>query len=298
MELLNHNDQLRILVTGNRGFVGSNLINRLKNKFRIVTLDQGKNKKIDILEKYQLDRIENIDVIIHLASKTSIPNSIINPYDTYITNMVGTLNILEFARQNNIGKIINLSTFVYGKPQYFPIDEKHPISPHSPYTKSKRIAEKLCQYYAEDYGIDIVTLRPFYLYGPSMNKTSFIPSVIKQISENGKVTLSNKNTKRDFLFIDDFVDLIDILLSNFPTGHRIFNVGFGESHSLEEIVELIKKILNIEADIEYSNSVRPNDIIDMVADTSSLRNLYGWKPVIEIDSGLRLTLSEMINKKL
>lgn len=131
-----------------------------------------------------------------------------------------------------------------------------------------------------------------------MNKTSFIPAIIKQISENGKVTLSNKNTKRDFLFIDDFIDLISILLTKFPTGYTIFNVGFGKSHSLEEVVELIKKILNTEADIEYSNSVRPNDIIDMVADTSSLRNRYGWKPVIEIDTGLRLTLSEMFNKKL
>lgn len=129
-----------------------------------------------------------------------------------------------------------------------------------------------------------------------MNKTSFIPSIIKQVSENGKVTLSSKNTKRDFLFIDDFVNLIDLLLTNFPTGYKIFNVGFGKSHSLEEVVELIKKILNIEIDIEYDDSVRPNDIVDMIADTSLLWKKYGWRPVVDIEAGLRSTINNMLNK--
>lgn len=298
MALLNDTGQLRVFVTGNSGFVGSNLIKKLNNKIQIITTDQSNKRRINILVRNQLNIVENIDVIIHLASKTSIQNSEINPYDTYLTNIMGTLNVLDFARLNNINKIINLSTFVYGKPHYFPIDEKHPINPHSPYTKSKLIAEKLCEYYAQDYGIDIVTLRPFYIYGPSMNKASFIPSIIKQIIEKGKVILSNRNTKRDFLHIDDFIDLIEKLLSNFPAGYKKYNVGFGKSNSLEEVVELIKKILKIEVDIEYNDSIRPNDIVDMVADISSLRKLYGWRPVLDIEAGLRLTLDDMINKNI
>jgi UDP-glucose 4-epimerase len=297
MELLKDSDQLRILVTGNKGFIGSNLIKKLKNKYCIVTLDQNSARRSDILDRSQLVKVEYIDVIIHLASKTSIPNSVVNPYDTYLTNVMGTLNMLEYARQNNIRKIINLSTFVYGKPQYFPVDEKHPIAPHSPYTKSKVLAEKICRYYVEDYSLDVVTLRPFYIYGPSMNKDSFIPSIIKQINEKGKVVLSNENTKRDFLYIDDFIDLIDKVLTNFPKGYNIFNVGFGKSYSLREVVELIKKILKIEIEIEYRDSVRPNDIDDMVADTSSLQKNYDWKPLINIEEGLGLTLSNMIKKK-
>jgi UDP-glucose 4-epimerase len=298
MALLNDTDKLRVFVTGHGGFVGSNLIKQLKHKIQIITTEQSNKERINILDRNRLNTVENIDVIIHLASKTSIPDSVINPYDTYLTNIVGTLNVLDFARQNNINKIINLSTFVYGKPHYFPIDEKHPINPHSPYTKSKLIAEELCEYYSEDYGIDIVTLRPFYIYGPSMNKASFIPSIIKHILEKGKAILSNKNTKRDFLYIDDFCDLIERILSNFPTGYKTYNVGYGKSTSLEHVVELVKNILQIEVNIEYSDSFRPNDIVDMVADISTLRKLYGWRPVLDIEAGLRLILNDMVDMNI
>jgi nucleoside-diphosphate-sugar epimerase len=205
---------------------------------------------------------------------------------------MGTLNVLDYAHQNNISKIINTSTFVYGIPQYLPIDEKHPINPHSPYTKSKLMAERLCEYYATDYGIDIVTLRPFYVYGPSMKTTSFIPSIIKQIKERNKVSLSRSNTKRDFLYVDDLVDVVDRILSDFPKGYNVYNVGFGKSYSLERVIEIIEKILNINVDIEYDESIRPNDIVDMVADNSSLRNLFNWRPRIDIEAGLRLTLND------
>jgi len=296
MALLNDKDKLRVFVTGNRGFVGTNLIKKLKNKIHIVPTDQSNHERIDILKRDQLHMLEDTDVIIHLASKTSVPNSTINPYETYLTNIMGTLNILDFARHNNIRKIINISTYIYGKPHYIPIDEKHPVKPHSPYTKSKLIAEKLCEYYTEDYGMDIVSLRPFYIYGPSPNEVSFIPSIIKQIKEDGRVILSNKYTKRDFLFIDDFIDLIYKILSNFPKGYNAYNVGFGKSYSLEKVVEIIKEILKIDINVEYNTSIRPNDISDMVADISSLQKLYAWKPEIDIETGLRLTLDDIINK--
>jgi UDP-glucose 4-epimerase len=293
MAVLNKPNKQRVLVTGSRGFIGSNLIKKLGEKIQIVTMDHDDNRRIDILDRNALDTISDIDVIIHLASKTSIPKSVIDPYDTYLTNIMGTLNILDLARRNNIHKIINISTFVYGKPLYFPIDEKHPINPHSPYTKSKLIAEKLCEYYAGDYDIDIVTLRPFYIYGPNMNKNSFIPSIIRDIHQSGKVILSNRNTKRDFLHVDDFVALVYKILYNFPAGYKIYNVGSGNSYSLEEVIEHIKKILEIQVDIEYSRSIRPDDIMEMVADITLLKNLFDWKPLLDIESGLRLTLDEV-----
>jgi UDP-glucose 4-epimerase len=296
MALLNRKEQLSVLVTGNRGFVGTNLIKKLKNKVHIVPAEQSNHERIDILIRNQLLRLENTDIIIHLASKTSIPNSTTNPYEYYQTNILGTLNILDFARQNNMNKIINISTYVYGKPNYFPINENHPINPHSPYTKSKVIAEKLSEFYAQDYGIDVVTLRPFYIYGPSQNELTFIPSIIKQMRKNGKVILSSRNTKRDFLFVDDFIDLVYKLILNFPKGYNTYNVGFGKSYPLERVVEIIRQILNINVDIEYNSSMRPNDIVDMVADITQLEKLYDWKPQIDIETGLRLTLNDSINK--
>ena len=294
MAVLKSNEQQKILITGNRGFIGTNLIKKLNSVFHLIPMDQSYNRKIDILELDQLDIVDNIDVIIHLASRTSILNSTIKPYETYLTNIKGTLNILDFARQKNINKIINFSTYVYGKPQYFPIDEKHPINPHSPYTKSKLIAEKLCEYYAQDYGLNVVTLRPFYIYGPSSNKNSLIPSIIKQIKQKGKVILSNKDTRRDFLFIDDLVNLINKILLDFPKDYNIYNVGFGKSYSLLEVLEIIKDILKIDIGIEYDNSFRPNDIVDMVADISLLEKLYSWKPTIDITTGLRSTIDDIV----
>ncbi len=296
MALLDRKNQLSVLVTGNRGFVGTNLIRNLKNKVHLVPLDKNKDQRVNILERNQLKELQNTDIIVHLASKTSLLDSTVNPYDTYVTNILGTLNILDFARQNKVNKIVNVSTYVYGKPIYLPINERHPLNPHSPYTKSKVIAEELCKFYAEDYGIDIVNLRPFYIYGPASNEFTFVSSVIKQIKRNGKVILSSRNTKRDFLFVDDFIDLIYKIIKNFPKGYNTYNVGSGKSYSLEMVVEIIRQILNVDVDIEYDSSMRPNDVVDMLADITHLEKLYGWKPQIDIKSGLNLVLSDSMYK--
>jgi nucleoside-diphosphate-sugar epimerase len=282
---------LKVFVTGDKGFIGTNLTKKFQDK-RISYTDYQNNekKRINILERDQFQYIENVDAIIHLAAKTSITNSINNPYETYHTNISGTLNILDFARDRKIKKIINISTYVYGKPVYLPIDEKHPINPHTPYNKSKVISENLCKYYSQDYGINIVTLRPFYIYGPISNPLSFISSIITQIKKNGKVFLSHQGTKRDFLFIDDFTNLLLKILNDFPEGYNIYNVGYGKSHSLEEIIKIIEKIVNLKILIQYDKSIRPNDITEMVADITKVTKSFDWKPLASIEEGLRFVL--------
>lgn len=280
---------MKILVTGNKGFVGINLIDKFKDKITVVKDLQG--DRIDVLDSYCLEKVGKVDAVVHLAAKTSIPNSVSHPYDTYYTNLVGTLNILEYAKKNNIDKIINISTYVYGKPEYLPIDENHSINPHSPYNKSKVLAENLCKHYSNDYGIGVVTLRPFYLYGPHGNPNFLIPSVIRQISNSKKVIISNRKTKRDFLFIDDFLELIAKILFNFPKGYNVFNVGYGESHSLEEVILLIGKAIGIKISIQSQDSIRPDDIMDMIADIRKVRNAFDWKPKMDLSSGLVKTIS-------
>jgi nucleoside-diphosphate-sugar epimerase len=289
---------LKIFVTGKNGFIGLNLTNSVQRKgMKVVCSQTNENKhKIDILKKDHLfDIKENIDVIVHLAAKTSITNSINDPYDTYYTNILGTLNVLEFAKARNIKKIINLSTYVYGKPLYLPIDENHPLNPHTPYNKSKIVSENLCKYYSQDYGISIVTLRPFYIYGPFSNPFSFIPSILKQIKNNGKVFLSNQNTKRDFLFIDDFISLVLKIIDSFPKGYNIYNVGYGKSNSLEEIIRIIEKILTKEICIIYDKSIRPNDIDNMFANITKVTKSFSWKPQIDIEEGIPLSLKKIMD---
>jgi UDP-glucose 4-epimerase len=209
---------------------------------------------------------------------------------------VGTLNLLEFARLRNVRKFIFISTYVYGQPKYLPIDEKHPVDPHSPYNKSKLLAEQLCQNYSHDFGIDVVTLRPFYIYGPGSRSSSFISSAIRQINENGKVLLSGEHTKRDFLFISDFVNLLETILDEFPNGYNLYNVGYGTSHTLREVSEILAKLLNKKKiTIYYDNKSRPGDVINMKADISKVSSAFNWKPMVSIDQGLKLMIENSLS---
>jgi nucleoside-diphosphate-sugar epimerase len=235
-----------------------------------------------------------VDAIVHLAAKTSISESFKEPSETYYTNFVGTLNVLEFAKTRNIKKFIYVSTYVYGQPLYLPVDEKHSVNPHSPYNNSKLLAEKICQNYSHYFGINIVTLRPFYVYGPNCRNHSLIPCIIKQIKKNGKVKLSGKKVKRDFLFVTDFVHLIEKILQDFPKGYNIYNVGYGKSYSLNEVAEGLARLFGMEIEIEFFKVTRP-DVSDMVADIRKVSKEFNWKPTIGIKKGLQLIVRESSN---
>jgi UDP-glucose 4-epimerase len=280
---------LKILVTGHNGFIGTHLVRKLQSEFTVLTGSKNEDQPINVLEKNRLLDLERVDTVIHLAAKTSIANSISNPYDTYYTNMVGTLNILDYAVKKKIRNVIYISTYIYGFPEYLPIDENHPLRPHSPYNKSKLISENLCKYFSEDEKLNVVTLRPFYIYGPS-NNSSFVSSVVKKVMNNEKVTLSNKNTRRDFLFVDDFTNLVYEILFNFPDGYHVYNVGYGKSHSLEDILRVIESITNKKITVEYDSSFRTNDVVEMVADIDKVISKFKWRPTIDIEQGLRLTI--------
>ncbi|MGD9672516.1 MAG: NAD-dependent epimerase/dehydratase family protein [Candidatus Nitrosocosmicus sp.] len=282
---------MKILLTGHTGFIGTNLINKFSPSYSFVTLNPVNQARINILNKDELNDLEEVDAIIHLAAKTSISNSIANPYEVYYTNMVGTLNVLDYAVNKDVKNIINLSTFVYGIPKYMPIDEGHPVNPHAPYNKSKIISEKLCEYYSKGNGLNIVTLRPFNIYGPKQ-KSSFISIAIQKMFRHEPVKLSKPGTQRDFLYIDDFLDLIAKILNEFPKGYNVYNVGYGQSFSLEKIIEILETITNIKINTEYDSSIRLNDIIEMRADTEKVKKRFNWEPKTSIQEGLALTIDE------
>lgn len=282
-----------VLITGRNGFIGNHLCKHLAEKqIGLIDEDEIEGKKpLDVTNLQTLLSINrHIKAIIHLAAKTSIVNSFRNPYTTYYTNFVGTFNLLEFARLKKVKKFINVSTYVYGQPRYVPIDENHSIDPHSPYNKSKLLADQLCQFYSRDFDIDIVILRPFYIYGPGASSDSFIPSVIRQIKETGEVILNGRDITRDFLFIDDFIRLLTMILYKFPKGYNIFNVGSGTYHTLEEVTHIIAKLLNKDFSIQYNNSHISANVSTMQADITKVSNAFKWKPTINIEEGLRLTV--------
>jgi UDP-glucose 4-epimerase len=285
----------KVFVTGTRGFVGNHLCRLLLNLgIDVVAYGTKGENKPDITDINQLHFTDScgVQAVVHLAAKTSVHSASKAPYEAYYTNIVGTLNVLEFCRLRNIKKLIFMSSYVYGQPKYLPIDEKHPVNPHSSYHKSKLIAEQLCKNYSVDFGIDVVTLRPFLLYGPNAKPYMFITTVIEQIKNNGKVFLSGKYTSRDFLFISDFLDLVTIILNEFPRGYNLYNVGYGESHYLEEVAQILAQQLNKKITIKYDSQIRPDDVTKMVADISKVSNTFHWKPRIGIEEGLEITLQK------
>jgi len=284
-----------LLVTGSTGFVGNHLCRQLLDLgINLIRSSSNNEKKLDVTDIDQIRSIADtrIEAVIHLAAKTSVNSALRDPFQPYYTNILGTLNMLELCRTRDIKKFIFMSSYVYGQPRYLPIDEKHPVNPHSPYHKSKLIAEQLCENYAQDFGIDIVTLRPFLLYGPSAKPYMFVSTVIQEVKNNGKVSLSGKHTSRDLLFISDFLELLKAILHEFPKGYNLFNVGYGESHELEEVTQVLAKLMNKKITINYNSQVRPGDVTKMIADISKVSNAFHWKPRIGIREGLEMTLQE------
>ena len=279
----------RILVTGSSGFVGKNLIEELKRQDAdVLTLTEHDGRRIDIRDQQRVMRIineiRNIDIVYHLAAITSVPFSFENPGETYDVNVLGTLNILELCRSCNADKIVFASSYVYGQPQYLPIDEKHPLQPTNPYARSKILGEELCRAYNTDFGVKCIILRPFNIYGVGQGKNFLIPSIIAQL-RYGKIELKDPEPKRDFIYISDVIDAY-IKAGEFNGNFEVFNIGYGRSYSVKEIVDKIIHLYGKNVKVKYRNERRKNEIMDTIADTKKAKEKLGWKPKVEINKGL------------
>ncbi len=276
----------RILVTGSSGFVGGNLVKELERQgVKVLTLTNGDGHRIDIRDWQRVREIRNLDIIYHLAAITYVPFSFESPREFYEVNVLGTLNILELGRLHKLEKIVFASSYVYGQPQYLPIDEKHPINPINPYSRSKVLAEELCKAYYEDYGVKCIILRPFNIYGQGQNDNFLIPSILKQLV-NGKVELSDPEPKRDFLHVKDAVEAYVKAGKYASSDFEVFNIGSGVSYSVDEIVRKILNISRLDIEVSYQHQRRKSEIMNVIADITKAEKKLNWEPKVSIDDGL------------
>lgn len=284
----------QILITGSEGFVGKSVCDFL-DRIGIKYFTVQRSSQVDLCDIAQVKSLPSSKVILHLAAKTYVPDSFAYPWKYYQNNVLSTLNILEKARIDG-SRVIFLSTYVYGTPKYLPIDEKHPSQPMNPYTSSKVICENMCQAYARDFSVPVSVLRPFNIYGPNQASHFFIPTILSQIHQE-KIKLQDSKPKRDYIFIDDLIAVIDLLIHDDFIGYNVYNVGSGCSYSVREIVNLILELSSSKTAVEYTEIARKGEVYDCIASIEELNKKYDWKSKISIVEGLKMVIANYENKR-
>lgn len=279
-----------IVVTGSAGFIGKVVCRKLKSEgHNVVEIDTAYGQ--DVVNLNSLNNINRCDQIIHLAAKSYVPDSFINPYDFYKINIAGTLNVLETARTRD-ARVIFFSSYIYGNALELPVSENHGSNPHNPYAQSKQIGEELCCAYFRDFGVPTTIFRPFNIYGNGQSDNFLIPTILKQI-RSGTVNLLDPNPRRDYIHVSDIADAVMCALDNNHMGCEVFNLGTGNSYSVEELVGIIKKYSKFDFTTQYSNQARQAEVDNCFADITKAFSLLGWKPKIKLEEGIKNLLKEL-----
>jgi nucleoside-diphosphate-sugar epimerase len=273
-----------IFITGSRGDIGS----RLKAGF--ISLGHkvrgSENETLRIENKDYFDAIDNpesIDVLYHLAAISFVPLSWDNPSDFIKINVLGTSNVLDFCNTYNI-KLVYISSYAYGIPQYLPIDENHPVLSVNPYALSKNMGEQLCEFYGKNFQLSYNIIRPFNVFGSLKNKSMLIPEIIDQIIEGENVKVKDLVPKRDYIFIDDVIDFLMISKSKFT--NDVYNLGSGLSYSVKEIIDTCQKVWGTDIEVVSAQVTRKNEIPETISNMAKVKNVFNWSPKFNLEEGL------------
>lgn len=305
-----------VLVTGAGGFIGSHLVEELVGRRARVRAfvrynSRGTRGFIDDFPPQVKERIEvvtgdlrdpsavagaaeGVSVIFHLGALIAIPYSYLHPREVVETNVLGTLNVLQAARQHGVERVVHTSTSeVYGTAQYVPIDEKHPLVGQSPYSASKIGADQLAESFHRSYELAVTTVRPFNTYGPRQSARAVIPSIIIQAITADRIFLGATHPTRDLVFVKDTArGFVELAGCDAAVG-QVVNLGSGREASVRELTERIVALVGRPVEIVFdATRLRPerSEVERLVADNRKARELAGWEPRVSLDEGLRATI--------
>jgi NAD dependent epimerase/dehydratase len=311
---------MKLLITGAGGFIGSHLTEtaiaagyqvrafvhynsksswgwldalKLKNQIQIIP---GDIRDFDSVR----NAVKGCESILHLAALIGIPYSYVSPMAYIKTNIEGTYNILEAARDNDIKNIVITSTSeTYGTAQYVPIDEKHPSVGQSPYAASKIAADQLATSYYKSFGCPVKIIRPFNTYGPRQSARAVIPSIILQIlSGQRKIKLGNVSPTRDLTFVKDTCRAFLAILNQESCIGEVMNVGMNHEISIRDLAHLIAEKLDTSIDVvtDHERERPANSEVDrLYCDNSKIVKLTEWRPQYTLEKGLDETINWLKN---
>ena len=309
-----------VLVTGAGGFIGSHLtellvetginvksfvhynssnqwgwleFSKYKNELEII---QGDIRDFDAV----FNAVKGCDTVFHLAALIGIPYSYISPLAYIKTNIEGTYNVLQSAREHGLDNILITSTSeTYGTAQYVPIDEKHPLLGQSPYSASKIAADQLAMSYSLSFGLPVKIVRPFNTYGPRQSARAIIPTTISQILSGARhIRLGNLSPTRDLTYVFDTVNgFYEIAKSDNLFG-KVTNIGMGNEISINDLVKKIAELIGVNIEIITDQQrVRPenSEVERLFSNNSKIKANSNWIPKYNLESGLLETIEWIRN---
>ncbi|MFD2705621.1 NAD-dependent 4,6-dehydratase LegB [Salibacterium lacus] len=310
----------KVLITGADGFIGSHLTETMiragydvrafiqYNSFNSWGwLDDSPEELQHSLDVFSGDirdphgvkeAVKGCDAVLHLASLIAIPYSYHSP-DTYVdTNVKGTLNVMQAAREQNVKKVVHTSTSeVYGTAQYVPIDENHPTQGQSPYAASKIGADQIALSFYRSFDLPVAVIRPFNTYGPRQSARAVIPTIITQLAA-GKtdIKLGSIHPTRDFNYIDDTVTGFIHMMKHEASIGEVINIGSNYEVSIGDLVDYIAEVMDVSSlNIETEDQrIRPakSEVERLWAANQKAKELIGWEPNYSGVEGLKLGLKQ------
>lgn len=278
---------MRIAVAGSDGFVGKNVCKQLEAKGHdIIRIDIARG--LDLCDNTIIEKIEPVECFIHLANLVYVPGSYEAPETYYRINYLTTLNALEICRKYN-ARMVYASSYIYGTPQYLPVDENHPICPFNPYAQTKVICEKLCEGYRRDFGLRISILRPFNIYGIGQKGNLLLPEIIRQLKVGKSIIeLKASSPRRDYINVVDVAGAFMACIED-TNEFNVYNVCSGISVSVKELTELINKHLSNKVQFVFTEVSRPNEVNESRGSCEKLESI-GWKQTINLEDGIKALL--------
>ena len=301
----------KVLVTGATGFIGSHLTELLISKgYNVIAFDRyNSNNDWGWLEKSRLKNdcqiilgdirdydsicksMKGCDAVFHLAALIGIPYSYLSPLAYIRTNIEGTYNVLESAKNLELEQILITSTSeTYGTAQFTPISDQHPHVGQSPYSASKIAADQFAISYYKSFKMPIKIVRPFNTYGPRQSARAIIPTIVSQLLNNeNKIKLGSLSPTRDLTFVDDTCDGFYAIYNSNTLFGEATNIGMNSEISIGDLVMLISRLMKIDVTIEtIKERVRPknSEVERLVCDNSKILKKTSWKPKYSLEDGI------------